>query len=256
MSISYKIVDSICGIIPARGGSKGVPGKNIKLLRGYPLIAYSIIISKLCKKIQRTIVSTDSEMIAELSEHYSAEAPFIRPKEFAKDTSPDIEFVLHAIGWFQEKEGQIPKYLIHLRPTTPLRTLELVDKAISAIENDPESTSLRSVQELGEAPEKYFRIDKRGYLSGLFPDDPRPEYYNLPRQSFPPAYYPNGYVDIIKTEYVLKNYKLHGPKMIGFITPKTTEVDTIDDFYFLEYELNKHGNPLLDYLKQNFLTEG
>ena len=256
MSISYKIVDSIYGIIPARGGSKGVLGKNVKLLGGYPLIAYSIIISKLCKKIQRTIVSTDSEMIAELSKRYSAEVPFIRPKEFAKDTSPDIEFVLHAINWFQEKEGQIPKYLIHLRPTTPLRTLGLVNKAISAIENDLESTSLRSVQDLGEAPEKFFRINKEGYLTGLFPDDQRPEYYNLPRQSFPPAYYPNGYVDIIKTEYVLKNNKLHGPKMVGFVTPKTTEVDTIDNFYFLEYELNKHGNPLLDYLKQNFLTEG
>ena len=242
-------------IIPARGGSKGVPHKNIKLLGGYPLIAYSIVASKLSTKIQRTIVSTDSEMIADLALKYGAEVPFIRPKEFAKDTSPDIDFVVHALNWFQDNEGTRPEYLVHLRPTTPLRDIGLIDKAISRIRNDSEATSLRSVQELGEAPEKYFRANEAGYLTGLFPDDPRPEYYNLPRQAFSPAFYPNGYIDIIKSEYVLKNNKLHGPKMIGFITPKTTEVDTPDDFYFLEYELNKHGNALSDYLEKNFIKE-
>ena len=247
----YQITDSVYSIIPAREGSKGVPGKNIKLLGGYPLIAYSITVSKLCKKIHRTVVSTDSEKIAELSLRYNAEVPFIRPKEFSRDTSPDIEFVLHAIRWFQEKEGQIPEYLVHLRPTTPLRTPDLVDNAISAIKNNSNATSLRSVHELNEAPEKYFRINKRGYLTGLFPDDPRPEYYNLPRQYFLPAYHPNGYVDIIKTEYVLGNNKLHGAKMIGFVTPKMTEVDTIEDFKFLEFEIEK-GNFLLNYLKSNF----
>lgn len=242
----------IIAIIPARGGSKGVPGKNIKLLGGYPLIAYSIIAATLTNRIHRTIVSTDSEVIADIALRYGAEVPFLRPKEFASDTSPDIEFVLHALNWFQDKENIIPECLVHLRPPTPLRTPELINNAISAIENDPESTSLRSVQELGEAPEKYFRINERGHLTGLFPDDPRPEYYNLPRQAFPPAYYPNGYVDIIKPHYVLKNNRLHGHKMIGFVTPKTTEVDTVDDFHFLEYEINKLGNVLFDYLKMNF----
>lgn len=242
-------------IIPARRGSKGVPGKNIKLLGGYPLIAYSITAAKLTKKMQRIIVSTDSEIIADIALRYGAEVPFLRPKEFASDTSPDIEFILHLLNWFQDNEGIIPEYLIHLRPTTPLRNPELIDNAISSIENDSEATSLRSIQELGEAPEKFFRINERGYLTGLFPDDPRPEYYNLPRQTFPPAYYPNGYVDIIKPPYVLKDNRLHGHKMMGFVTPKTTEVDTMNDFHFLEYEINKLGNVLFDYLKMNFPVE-
>ncbi|HCL81658.1 MAG TPA: cytidylyltransferase [Nitrospiraceae bacterium] len=245
----------IIAIVPARGGSKGVPHKNIKLLGGYPLIAYSIAAAKLSTQIQRTIVSTDSEVIAETALKYGAEVPFMRPKEFAKDTSPDMDFVLHALDWLQSNENKRPEYLVHLRPTTPLRAVELVDEAILELIDNPEATSLRSVQELGEAPEKYFRIDESGYLTGLFPDDPRPEYYNLPRQAFAPAFYPNGYVDIIKSDYVLRDNKLHGPKMIGFTTPKTTEVDTADDFYFLEYELDKCGNALFDYLKTNFAQE-
>lgn len=242
-------------IIPARGGSKGVPGKNIKLLGGYPLIAYSIIASKLSTKIQRTIVSTDSEMIAETAYKYGAEVPFIRPKEFAKDTSPDIEFILHSLKWFNNYEDSIPEYLIHLRPTTPLRNVELIDNAIVAIKNNSGATSLRSVQELEEAPEKFFRMNDAGYLVGIFPNDSRPEYYNLPRQTFPPAYYPNGYVDIINSAYVLNSGNLHGANMIGFVTPRSTEIDTPEDFQFLEYDLNKKAHSLYDYLKAHFPME-
>ncbi|MFA6078148.1 MAG: acylneuraminate cytidylyltransferase family protein [Candidatus Omnitrophota bacterium] len=229
----------VIAIIPARGGSKGVPGKNIKLLGGHPLIAYSIIACKLCKMIERTIVSTDSDEIAAIARDYGAEVPFMRPKELAMDGSGDIEFVLHAIKWFKDNEGHVPEYFVHIRPTTPLRDPGIIAGAVTAILKNGEATSLRSAHELPEAPEKMFRIDRSGYLTGLFPDDPRPEYYNLPRQSFLPAYHPNGYVDIIKTSYVVKNDQLHGSRMIGFVTPKVTEVDTIEDFNYLEYQMDR-----------------
>ncbi len=235
---------NIVAIIPARGGSKGVLGKNIKTLGGHPLIAYSIIACRICGKIDRTVVSTDSEEIAQISKTYGAEVPFMRPKELAGDLSGDIEFVLHAINWFVEHEGRSPELLVHIRPTTPLRESTVMENAISAILNSGEATSLRSVHELPEAPEKMFRINSQGYLTGIFPDDPRPEYYNLPRQAFATAYHPNGYVDIIRTDYVKKNNRLHGPRILGFVTPRVAEVDTIEDFNYLEYQIGRSPGSL------------
>ncbi len=242
----------IYSIIPARAGSKGVPGKNIKLLGGYPLVAYSIIASRFFSQANRTIVSTDSEKIAKIALHYGAEVPFLRPKEFAQDTSGDLDYVLHAINWFRENEAQIPEYLAILRPVTPLRATDIIDKAIKVISEDLQATSLRTIHQLAEPAEKQVRIDDKGYLRGLFPNDPRPEYFNLPRQTFPPAFEPNGCVDIVKTDYVLRNNRLLGPRMIGHATGRVTEIDTVEDFDYLEYDLKKHGSKIFDYLKLNF----
>jgi len=238
-------------IIPARGGSKGVPRKNIKLLKGFPLIAYSITAAKLSKLINRVIVSTESSEIAEIAQKYGAEVPFLRPVKYAQDRSPDIDFIRHAIDWFAEHETNQPELLVHLRPTTPLRDPTLIDKAINDIVNNNEATALRSVHELAEPPQKMFGIEN-GYLTGLFPQETRPEYYNLPRQVFPKAYCPNGYVDIIRTAYVKKHNTLHGPRMIGFVTPFTIEIDNPDDFNHLEYSLEKGSHPLYVYLTQNY----
>lgn len=241
----------IVGIIPARGGSKTVPGKNIKLLGGYPLIAYSIIASKLSSKIQRTIVSTDSQEFADIALSYGAEVPFLRPSELATDASPDIEFIRHALEWFQSNEGYYPEYLVHLRPTTPLRDPDLIDAAIDKIVQHREATALRSVHQTADSAYKFLGI-KDGFLTGLFPDDPRPEYYNLPRQMFPPTYYPNGYVDIIKSQTVRNLGSLHGPKILPFITPDVGELDRPEDFDFIEFVLGKQRNPVYEYLKENF----
>lgn len=241
----------IIGIIPARGGSKGVPKKNIRKLGGYPLIAYSIVASLLSKKIQRTIVSTDSEEIAEVARAYGAEVPFMRPKEFARDDSPDIEFVIHALQWFQENGGFCPELMVHLRPTTPMRDVGHIDSAIDKIIAKPEATSLRSVHEVTESPYKLFGISD-GFLVGLFPDDQRPEYYNLPRQAFPPVYKPNGYVDIIRSETVLGTNSLHGPRMLAFLTPDTGELDREEDFDFIEFKLGRCRFEIYEYLKNNF----
>lgn len=241
----------ILALIPARGGSKGVPGKNIHRLSGYPLIAYSICVAKMIKGIDRLIVSTDSSEIADIAREYGAEVPFMRPAEISGDNSTDLELFKHAIKWL-EKEGSLPSMFIHLRPTTPLRDPAVVGRAIKELDSRPEATSLRSVHEFSEPPHKMFQIDPSGYLKGFFPDDPRQEYYNLPRQSFPKAYHPNGYVDIIKTEFVKRNNALHGPYMLGFITDLSTEVDRKQDFEFLEFQLKKSGNPVYDYLVKNF----
>lgn len=244
----------IISIIPARGGSKGVPGKNIKLLGGYPLIAYSIIASKLSNKIKRTVISTDSQEIADIAKKYGAKAPFLRPAELASDNSPDIDFVLHAINWFEKNEGRAPDYFVHLRPTTPLRDPLIIDSAIELMVNSFEATALRSGHEAPESPYKWFIRDDNGYFRGILPDYSN-DRLNAPRQSFPAAYIPNGYVDVLKTSFIKGTNNLHGDKMIGFVSPFCNEVDTIGDFELLEYELQKKGSPILRYLSANFVKE-
>ena len=245
----------IIGLIPARGGSKGVPGKNIKLLAGYPLIAYSIAAGKLCPKIHRVVVSTDSELIAELSRKHGAEVPFMRPAEFAGDRSPDRDFVMHALEWFQKNEGAVPDYLVHLRPTTPLRDPALIDEAIAAFMSNPEATSLRSGHEAPESPFKWFMRDEQGYFHGFDPDDPRPGHTNLPRQLFPTVYIPDGYVDVLRASCVLNSDDIHGSRIMGYVSPMCREVDTLEDLEFLEFQLGKKGSPLLEFLKSNYPQE-
>ena len=242
---------NVVAIIQARGGSKGVPRKNIRNLGGFPLIAYSVVACKLAKAIERTIVSTDDTEIAAIAKLFGAEVPFLRPAEFAGDTSTDKEVIEHALGWYEQNEGYAPEYWVQIRPTTPLREPSLLDDSITRIKSRPEATSLISVHEIKESPGKMFGMQD-GYLHGLCPMDPRPEYFTLPRQAFPPAYFGNGYVDIIKTD-TLKNYNsCYGPRMLAFIAPDTGEIDKEEDFKKLNYFLNKGKNTIYDYLSQNF----
>ncbi|HEY4507125.1 MAG TPA: acylneuraminate cytidylyltransferase family protein [Candidatus Paceibacterota bacterium] len=247
----------IYSIIQARGGSKGVPGKNIKFLGGYPVIAYSIAASKLSKRISRNIVSTNSPEISEIAKKYGAEVPFIRPEEFAQDNSTDLDVFTHAIKWLEENEGDLPDLLVQLRPATPLRDPIMMDSAIEKLGADPRATSLRSAHKLAEPPQKMFKIGEGGYWTGFFPDDPRPEYYNLPRQSFPTAFHPNGYVDIVRPDFIKQNPGLfYGQKSLAFETPFTIEIDTPEDVEYLEYIFTKkQDNSVYDYLKANFKKE-
>ena len=244
----------IYSIIPARGGSKGVHDKNMKLLCGYPLMAYSIVASILCGKISRTIVSTDSEKIADMALRFGAEVPFLRPEEFARDNSADIEFMLHAIRWFQDNEDSVPQYMVHLRPTTPLREPLIVERALNTLLENETATSLRSGHPASESPFKWFLLKETGYFTSIHPDYSN-EYINKPRQSFPTVYIPDGYVDVVKTSFILESKILHGEKMVGFVSPVCREVDTIEDFDYIEFELSQKGSSLFDYMKTKYPQE-
>jgi CMP-N,N'-diacetyllegionaminic acid synthase len=245
----------VMAIIPARAGSKGVPGKNIRILGGYPLIAYSIITAKLTEKITRVIVSTDSEEIAAISREYGAETPFLRPAELATDHSTDTEFMAHAIAWFRNYDGLIPDYLVHLRPTTPLRDPAVVDSAIAQLMKRSEATSLRSAHLAPESPRKWFQRDERGYFRSLL-DNSDNEALNNPRQVFPDAYIPNGYVDVVIPSFISDFGMLYGERMMAFVSPFCVEVDTLNDYDWLEYDLHKNGSVLWDYLKENHPKRG
>src|SRR4030042_808746 len=241
----------IIALIPARGGSKGIPKKNIIDLGGFPLIAYSIITAKMSKHISRIIVSTDSPEIAEIAKRYGAEVPFLRPAEFATDTANDLGVVKHAVNWLKENENFEPEYLVFLRPVTPLREPELIDKAVEILLSRQEATCLRSGHEIRESPYKLF--GKEGdFFVGLFPGDSRPEYYNLPRQSFPSVYQPDGYVDIWKTKTIAETGMLHGPKILAFIPPDAGDLDKIKDLDFIKFNLEKGNYKIYEYLKNKF----
>jgi len=219
-------------IIPARGGSKGVPGKNIKEVNGIPLLAYPIIAAKDSKYISDIYVSTDSKEIKNVALKYGAKV-IDRPAEFAEDHSLDIDVMKHAVEYL-DSYGDI----VHLRATTPMIEGRVLDDAIEFY-NNTECTSLRSAHEASETAYKSFKqVD--GYWSGLFNDEYEGEYYNLPRQQLPKTYQPNGYIDIIKPSQFMNSNSLHGEKMLSFVTNHTYEVDTPTDFKILEVVYGKN----------------
>lgn len=238
---------SMIAIIPARSGSKGVPGKNIKLLGGIPLFAFSIIAAKMMPSVSRVIVSTDSEEYAQIAKDYGAEVPFLRPNEISGDRSTDFDLFLHALNWFKENENLIPDYILHLRPTTPLRNPQIMEDAVKLfIVNKNLASSLRSGHSAPESPYKWFLKDDDNYFKGLR-DDLTPEKVNLPRQSFPSVYIPDGYIDILKSSVILTTGTLHGDKMLVFESPFCVEVDTKDDFEYLEFQIEKEGSPIINF---------
>jgi len=238
-------MSDIIAIIPARAGSKSLVDKNIKYLSGHPLIAYSIAAAKLSKKIDRVIVSTDSQKYTEIAKQYGAEVPFIRPDKISIDTAIDRDFLIHSMNWFEENENSVPEYWVHLRPTTPLRSIEIIDNAINEIVQDNNATSLRSGHKAPESPLKWF-VKSNYYFRGLVDG----EDYNLPKEAFEQVYIPDGFVDVVKSSFVMNNKEIHGDRIIGFESPVCTEVDSVEEFEYIQYQLDKNGSELLNYLNQ------
>lgn len=229
---------NIISIIPARGGSKGVPGKNIKSLGGHPLIAYSIVASKMCPSIGRTIVSTDSKEIADIARQYGADVPFLRPAEFAGDQSTDYDVVLHTLNWLSENERSHPELLVYLRPTTPFREITYIYLAIEQMKNNTDATALRSAHEMPQSSYKTLEIEN-GYFKCICSGSFKLDAVNLPRQEYQTTYDANGYVDILRPSFILENNSLFGDQVFAYVTPRIAEVDTLDDFAYLEYQVSK-----------------
>ncbi len=239
-------------IIPARGGSKGVPKKNIIDLGGHPIIAYSIAVAKLSKFIDRIIVNTESKEIAQIARKYGAETPFLRPKKFATDNAREIGFIKHTIRWFKRRENFHPDYLVYLRPTTPLRNFRIVDNAISEIIKDKKATALRSGHLFESSAYKLFK-KKRVYAEFFGKEDFKPgiEYQDFPRQKLPPTYKTNGYVDVILPKTLEKTGMLFGRKIRTFITNEVADIDSLRDLDFAKQILrDKEYSSLINLLDE------
>lgn len=224
----------IITIIPARSGSKTIKNKNIKLLNNKPLLAYSIESSLSVPLISQTIVSTDSPKYAQIAKKAGASVPFLRPKDISKDTSIDCEYINHFLQWVKNSGQCLPDYLVLLRPTTPLRNPKTINQAIKKIINNTNCTSLRSLHAMSETAYKKVEISGK-YIKLLASISFDIDKIDTPRQMLPRTYDLNGYVDIFKVPYVLRNKKPYGDRVIPFLTETAYEIDTIEDFEYLEY---------------------
>lgn len=214
-------------IIPARSGSKGIPKKNIILLNEIPLIAYSIFVAKHSQKINNVYVSTDSEEIAEIANFYGANTPFLRPQFLASDKANDKEVFLHFFEEAFKLNLPLTQDVVHLRPTTPGRSIKVIDKAIVDFNSNP-CTSMRSAHKCDYHPHKWFNLED-GYFNPLIKSISNIEVTNMPRQSFPNVYIPNGYVDIVRFSTFKKDGIFHGEKTKSFLTEKVIDIDTYSD---------------------------
>ena len=236
-------------IIPARSGSKGVPGKNMRNLGRYPLIAYSIAAAKLSIDIEETVVSTDSNEIAIIGKKYGASVPFLRPKEIAQDNSLDIDFFQHYITYLQNESLKIPDLIVHLRPTTPLREVKVIDEAVEYMMKNNEATALRAMHKTHLTPYKMFKMNGE-YATPFLNYEGIKEFYNLPRQVFEDAYIPNGYVDIVRPAILSNTGLLHGDKIKLWVTEKVADIDVIEDYYYASALLKEQRfESILHYLE-------
>lgn len=223
----------VLALIPARSGSKGLKDKNIASVGGHPLLAYSIAVAKLCKNIDEIIVSTDSRDYAAAATKYGATVPFIRPKSLALDSSIDRDFFIHAMEWYENNNIILPDFVVHLRPTTPIRDSNVLSQAISFMVENPEFTALRSAHETHLTPYKMFK-NTGDYMEPFLVLEDVMESYNLPRQAFEKCFIPNGYVDILRPSVFMSGTQLHGKQMKMWETQEIPDIDTIADLKYAE----------------------
>lgn len=212
---------NICTVIPARGGSKSIPKKNIRLLRGKPLLQYSIEYSRACSLVSHTVVSTDSQEIAEIAKAGGAEVPFLRPAEFAQDDTPDYPVFRHALEEFEKTYGELIDALVLLRPTSPLRPPGLIEKAVELFNAHPEATSVRTVARSKEHPYRQWII-QGDYMVGYESSVKEP--YNLPRQKLPAVYFQTGDLEMIRRQTILDG-SISGQRVLPLIIPHEAMVD-------------------------------
>lgn len=221
----------VLALIPARGGSKSIPRKNIRNFDGHPLIAYSIAAGLAAETVTRVMVSTDDEEIAAISRRYGAEAPFLRPAEFSQDHTPDLPVFQHALQWLEANESYRPEIVVQLRPTSPLRRTRHIDQAVLRLIERPEADAVRTVCIPFQNPFKMWRIDAEGFMVP-FVDIGIPEAYNLPRQALPEVYWQTGYVDAAWGDTIRQKNSMTGDRILPLIigAEEWIDIDSPDDW--------------------------
>lgn len=223
----------ILALIPARGGSKGIPRKNIRSFADYPLIAWSIAAAKQASSVTRVIVSTDDEEIAAVARQYGAETPFLRPAEFAQDNTTDLPVFEHALQWLEEHEDYRPDIVVQLRPTSPIRPKNCVDDAVRILMDNRDADCVRGVVPAGQNPHKMWRFAGEDQpLKPLLEVEGIAEPYNAPRQILPPIYWQTGHIDAIRVSTIQQKKSLTGDVIYPLvIDPRyTVDIDTLSDW--------------------------
>ncbi len=225
------------GLIPARAGSKRVPKKNIKLLAGHPMIAYTISAALKSGVFSRVIVSTESEEIKEIALKYGAEVPFLRPPEYAIDHSPDIEWIKHLLETFRDQR-ETAEFFSILRPTNPFRQPETIIRAWKLFSADDEADSLRAIEKCGQHPGKMWRLEGK-YMKPIMenPDKNGTPWHSMQYQSLPEIYEQNASLEIARCSVPLEKGTIAGEKIIPFITKgyEGFDINRPEDWMVAEY---------------------
>ena len=238
---------NILCIIPARSGSKGIPHKNIRAFLGHPLMAYSIVAGLRATCMPRVIVSTDDKNYANIAQFYGAEVPFLRPKKHAQDDSLDICVFSHALEWLYAEEGYVPEMVVHLRPTTPFRSPDLVQRAITLYDalapQYPYPISLRGVVPATPPPEKIYE-DAQPFLQPVLGTINTYESYNRPRQFLRSYWFHNGVIDIT-SPYIIAEGRMSGEHIYPMhLNPEySIDLDTEEDWEYAEWKIDRTDLP-------------
>ena len=214
----------VLAIVPARGGSKGIPRKNLVPIGGIPLVAHSIRHAVASASITRVIVSTEDEEIAEVGVKFGAEVPFLRPRELAGDDVFDQPVFRHVLETLERREEYVPELVVHLRPTTPFRRIEWIDESVAALGADLSADSIRSVSKPDQHPYRMFRIGEDGLLHALMQSE-HPVPYLLRRQDLPPVYYYNCVIDVTRPATILSKNSMTGDRILPYVVPSDEVID-------------------------------
>jgi N-acylneuraminate cytidylyltransferase len=217
----------ILAVIPARGGSQGIPRKNIRPLAGQPLIAWSIAAAQQARLVTRILTSTDDEEMASIARSYGSEVPFLRPAELARSETRDLPVFQHVIEWLERNEGYVPDIVVQLRPTSPLRPPGLVDEAIELLLADESADSVRSVTRPSQTPYKMWTVVEKALQPLLSTELHEP--YNAPRQSLPETYWQTGHVDAFRADTVRQKLSLTGDRILPVMVDSrySFDIDTL-----------------------------
>jgi CMP-N,N'-diacetyllegionaminic acid synthase len=222
----------VLGLIPARGGSKGVPRKNIRPLRGKPLLQYTVEAALAARRLSRVILSTDDQEIAKVGRDCGVNIPFMRPKELAQDDTPTLAVVQHAVGIMEER-GESFDAICLLQPTTPLRSHNTIDACIGLLE----LSHVDAVVTVLPVPPKYnphwvYLKDEQGILR-LMTGETEPI---SRRQDLPPGFYRDGAVYVTRREVVMEQNSLYGKRLLGYVSSsdESLNIDTLEDWVIAE----------------------
>lgn len=229
-------------LIPARGGSKGVPRKNVKILGDKPLLAYSCEVARACKHVSKLVLSTDDSEIAEVGRKYGAEVPFMRPADYSDDKAPMKGVILHALEFLQEKENFKPDYVLLLQPTTPFRTVDDLEHAFKLMSTG-RFDSIVSVTEIPRhlSPHWQFKIEQDELK--IFTGEPFPELITR-RQDLPLSYTRNGAIYLFKADNLAKTDSIYGNHCGAYIMPqeRSINIDSMSDWERAEAYLKVNKN--------------
>ena len=227
----------ILAIIPARGGSKGIPRKNIKILGNKPLIAWSIDAAKRGNLIDRVVVSTDDEEIAAVAQEHGAETPFLRPKELAQDLTPTLPVLEHAVRWLQDNEKYIPDVVVLLAPTFPFREQKHIEESIRLLEESKADSVVSVVEVTGQySPYWQFMLNEKGRLK-LFTGDGDIKNVIPSRQELPTTYIRNSALYVFKRDLLFRNpSSIYGDDTVPYVMEKkySLDIDTEEDWKIAE----------------------